>query len=228
MTRTIRAAAFVAAAFFSGGVANAQDRPGVSLTSAAPATWDVAGHIGWLGSNKAGVGAEWDDWYNAPAGGLTVGHYLTPHFKAEIQAAFSGEGRIFDEQPIPVPGQAFPIFRSREHYFSATTVSGGVSRQFFENQWFHPFVGGGLEVVREQERIETLQQFVPGPDPRVPVVIPALVGAESVRWAARPYVTTGFKWYVSQRGFVRGDLRVSISNQGAQHVVWAAGAGIDF
>lgn len=228
MTRTIRAAAFMAAALFSGGVANAQERPAVSLAPADPATWDLAGHVGWLASNKSEIGADWDDWYDVASGGVTVGYYLTPHFKTEIQMAFSGEGRIFDEDQITVPGSPFPGFRSREHLFTATTVSGGVSRQFFENQWFHPFVGGGLEIVREEHSVETPQQILPGPDRGNPIVVPGVSAIAGVRWAARPYVTTGFKWYVAQRGFVRGDVRVSLSNQGAEHVVWTAGAGIDF
>jgi opacity protein-like surface antigen len=235
MKTTIRAAAFVAAALLGAGAAAAQDRPVVSLAPADPARWDLAGHVGWLGSNKSDIGAEWNDWYNAASGGVTAGYYLTPHFKTDVQMAVSRQGRIYSQESIPVPGGAFPIFRSREHFFAARTFGAGVSHQFFENQWFHPFVGGGLEIVRETHRIDTPQQFIPGRlDPARPLVpaitqiLPATTGTTDVSWAARPFIATGFKWYVAERGFVRSEVRSSFSRRGAEHVVWSGGAGIDF
>ena len=235
MTRTIRAAAFAAAALFGAHAAAAQDRPVVSLAAADPARWDLAGHVGWLGSNKSDIGDEWNDWYNAASAGVAAGYYVTPHFKAELQTAFSRQGRVFSQESIAVPGGAFPIFSSREHFFTATTISAGVSRQFFENQWFHPFVGGGLEMVRETHRIDTPQQFISGrPDPATPSipavlqVVPATTGSTEVNWTARPFVAIGFKGYVSERGFVRSELRSSFSTRGAEHIVWSGGAGIDF
>ena len=235
MTNTIRAAAFAAAALLGAHAAAAQDQPVMSLAPAEPARWDLAGHVGWLGSNKSDIGADWNDWYNTASGGVTAGYYFTPHVKAEVTTAMSRQGRIYSQESIPVPGAAFPIFRSREHFFAATTFGAGVSYQFFENQWFHPFVGGGLETVRETHRIDTPQQLIPGrPNPATPLVpvptqiLPATTGTTDVSWAARPYIATGFKWYVAERGFVRSELRSSFSNRGPEHVVWSAGVGVDF
>ena len=216
MTRTIRAAAYTAAALFGAHAAAAQERPVISLAPAEPARWDLAGHVGWLGSNKSDIGADWNDWYNAASAGVTAGYYFTPHFKTEVQTAISRQGRIYSLELIPNPGGAFPISRSHEHFFGASAFSAGVSRQFFENQWFHPFVGGGLEIVRETHRIDTAQQFIP------------VTGTTEVSWAARPYLATGFKWYMAERGFVRSELRTSFSQRGPEHVVWATGLGVDF
>ena len=234
MTRTIRAAALMAAALLGAHAAAAQERP-VSLAPVAPARSDLAGHVGWLGSNKANIGDEWNDWYNAASFGVAAGHYLTPHFKIEAQATASRQGRIYSQESIVVPGAAFPIFRPREHFFAAQTFSAGVSHQCFENQWFHPFIGAGLETVRETHRIDTPQQFISGrPDPATPLVppagqiVPATTGPTEVSWAARPYLATGFKWYVTERGFVRSDVRSSFSRRGAEHIVWSGGAGFDF
>ena len=235
MTRTIRAAAFTAAALFGAHAAAAQERPVISLAPAEPARWDLAGHVGWLGSNKSDIGADWNDWYNAASVGATVGYYVTPHFKAELQTAISRQGRIYSLESIPNPAGGFPLNRSREHFFGASAFSAGVSRQFFENQWFHPFVGGGLEMVRETHRIDTPQQFIPGrPDPASPLVppvmqvIPATTGPTEVSWASRPFIAAGFKWYVAERGFVRSELRTSFSHRGPEHIVWATGLGLDF
>lgn len=235
MTRTIRAAAFTAAALFGAHAAAAQDRPVVSLSPPDQANWDLAGAVGWLGSNKSGIGDDWNDWYHAASGGLTAGYYFTPRFKTELQVTASRQGRIYSQESIPLPGGAFPVFRSHEHFFAASTFGAGVSRQFLENQWFHPFVGGGLEIVRETHRIDTPQQFISGrPNPATPLVpvpvqvLPATTGPTDVSWTARPYVAAGFKWYVAERGFVRSELRSSFSNRGPEHIVWSGGVGFDF
>lgn len=225
MNRRAVAAAFMAAALMATSAA-AQERPAISITPADPARWDLAGHVGWLGSNKSDIGADWDDWYNAGLSGVSGGYYFTPHVKADIQAAFATEGRIYDNQPIPVPGQPFPSYRTREHFFQTATVGASASYQFFENQWFHPSAGAGIELVRERHRVFSPQQFVPSRDP-VPIVIPAETGPANVSYAVRPFVTTGFKWYVSERAFIRTGLRASFSTRGVDRVVWSTGVGVD-
>ena len=221
------AAAFMAAAVFVAGAAAAQERPAISLTPVESAQWDIAGHVGWLASDKSDIGAEWDDWYNAFAGGVSAGRYLTPHFKTEIHAAMAREGRIYSQDPVPLTAP-FPVFRSREHYFRTVSVGAGVSYQFLENQWFHPFVGGGLEVLREHHRVRVPEQFLPQRATGVPMVaLPAVSFAPEVSYAARPFVTTGFKWYVGERAFLRTSIQASLSHRGRTHVVWAAGIGAD-
>lgn len=213
----------------------------ISLTPVEPARWDVAGHVGWFASDKSDIGAEWDDWYNSLSGGVSAGRYLTPHVKTEIHAAVSGEGRIYSEDLRPLP-LGFPIvFRPREHYFRTTTVGAGLAYQLFENQWFHPFVGGGLEVLREHHRVDIPRQFAPVPlpptvpglptvtrDPLAPfLVVQEVAPPPQVTYEARPFVTTGFKWYVAERAFLRTSIQASFSRRGTAHVTWAAGIGAD-
>lgn len=90
-------------------------------------------------------------------------------------------------------------------------------------------------MVRETHRIDTPQQFISGrPEPATPLVppvgqlVPAATGPTHVSWAARPYLAAGFKWYVTERGFIRSELRSSFSRRGAEHIVWSGGIGIDF
>jgi hypothetical protein len=47
-------------------------------------------------------------------------------------------------------------------------------------------------------------------------------------YTARPLLYTGFKWYVSERAFVRSDLRSSFSKDRAESVTWRVGIGFDF
>jgi hypothetical protein len=189
----------------------------LTLLSAAPAAaqefprWDLSGDVGWLSSNKSDISA-WDDWYDEPSGGLSVGRYWSSHLKTELRVALSGEGRTYEEQRVAVPWQTFPTFRLREHLFRKTTFDAGAHYQFFDNQWFHPQVGAGLAIERETER-----QFTP-PDREV---------TATGRWGARPFVTGGFKWYANERGFVRSDLRVYFGRDHVSHFTWTAGIGVD-
>lgn len=226
MNWKITAAASMAAALLWTPAVAAQERPAISLVPADPARWDVAGHAGWLRSNKSEIGADWNDWYDAAAGGISGGYYFTPHVKTDVHATFTTEGRIFTNESIPVAGQPFPTFRTSEHFFQTAAFGASGSYQFFENQWVHPSVGAGLDLVRERHRVYTPQQFVSSRDPR-PVVIPAVSGPTEVSYAARPFVTTGVKFYVTDRTFVRTDLRSSFSTRGLSHVIWTAGIGVD-
>src|SRR6185503_16423369 len=223
MTQMPLAAAFLAAALLITGTAAAQ-QPAILLTPADPARWDIAGRVGWLGADTSGAGTIGDDWYDTFAGAVSIGRYVTPHLKTEIHGGMTGEGRIYRVEELPLPG-APPVFRAQEHYFRSATIGAGVFYQFFDNQWFHPFAGGGIEVLRERDRVEVQPPFgqVPGR------ALPPLTTPPSpqVTYAARPFVATGFKWYVAERAFVRTGIQASFSNHGATHVVWTAGIGGD-
>src|SRR5687767_13431963 len=88
------AAAFVAAALLITGTAAAQ-QPAISLTPGDPAQWDIAGSVGWLGADTTGVGTIGDDWYDAFAGQVSIGRYVTSHVKTEIHGGMTGEGRVY-------------------------------------------------------------------------------------------------------------------------------------
>jgi hypothetical protein len=222
-----RLGALGAAALLWPADASAQSGSGLSLTPPDLPRWDVSGEVGWLSSNKSPIAPDWNDWYDVASGGGSIGFYVTPHLRAELRLAFSGEGRIAQEERIDVPGQPFPIFRLREHRFRAAAAGGGVNYQFFENQWFHPYVGAGLEIVRESDRTFAPESRVPLRPPGGPLVIPPAESRSTVSWATRPVLSTGFKWYVNERGFVRSDVRVAVGNWRAAHVVWTAGIGVD-
>jgi hypothetical protein len=168
--------------------------------------WDLSADAGWLSSNKSDIAPDWDNWYEEGVGAASLGRYWTDHLKTEIRGSFSGAGQVYEEQPVRTPAQPLPIFRLRQHTFQKAALSGGVHYQFFDNQWFHPQLGTGLELERESHRVDA------SPD---------------VNWRVRPFVTGGFKWYVTDRGFVRSDLRVALEPARASHLTWTAGAGVD-
>jgi len=230
MIRTSRSAALAfAAALFTASGARAQVAPTITLTPERPARWDVASHAGWLGVNKSDLfDTGWNDWYDAGSFGVSAGYYWTLHLKTEFDVATTTKSRIFDYESLILPGEPYPYQRSSEHFFRSTTFSGGASYQFFENAWFHPFLGLGVDVVRESTRMQAPYQFIPLRDGRPPLILPAATTDWEASVTARPFATGGFKWYVSERAFFRGDLRTSFSSKGGDSVVWRAGVGFDF
>ena len=225
---TARRAAFALAAFLVLALpAAAQAPPQVSLTPPGAPRWDAAGFAGWFGGNKEDVGEEWDDWYAGASAGITAGYYWTTHLKTDISLATTSEGRVYTAELIPIPGEPYPFYRPREHYFRLTTLSAGVAYQFGENTWFHPFVGAGVDVSRERERVEVPGQNVPTRGGR-PLVIPGFEPRTSTSLTARPFVAGGFKWYVAERVFVRSELRAALSDIGAETIDWRSGIGFDF
>jgi hypothetical protein len=206
-------------------IAGAQEpAPALTLLPAAPSRWDVAAHVTWLGERRANQPFQWDRWVNVAAGGGSVGYYWTTHVKTEVDVSTSTEDEIYSVEPIALPGTntLFPL--QRDHAFRLTAASAGVVAQFFDNAWFHPFVSLGLELMHQREHVETTAPFVPRP-PTTPIVTePETI----VRLAAHPYAATRFKVYVSERAFIRSDVRTSWSSDGLAALAWHSGAGFDF
>ncbi|HVQ12622.1 MAG TPA: hypothetical protein VMS40_03485 [Vicinamibacterales bacterium] len=221
-----RVAAFTLAMSLTGSIAVAQEpAPAVTLLPANPSRWDVAAHVTWLGERRADQAFRWDRWINVASGGGTIGYYWTSHLKMELDVSGSTEDEIYSVEPIALPGTntLFPL--QRDHEFRVTTAAVGVVGQFFDNIWFHPFVSAGLEIVREREHVETTVQGFP------PRSFPPAIDTEPetiVRFAARPYIATGFKVYVSERAFIRSDMRTSWSSDGLAALGWHNGIGFDF
>ncbi len=198
----------------------------VSTAEAQESKWDAAAHVTWLGEHRpADQLFEWDRWLGVASGGGSVGYYWSAHLKTEFDISTSNEGEDYSYETIPVPGQTIPLFLQRDHEIRFTTASAGVVGQFFENAWFHPFVGAGIELLREREHIETVPPPVP---PRGLTVTLAPEDETRVRYRGRPYVATGFKLYVSEHAFIRTDIRTSWSSDGLAALGWRSGIGVDF
>ena len=186
---------------------------------AAIGRWDVAGQLALLNRNKTELGSRWDHWYEAPLIQGSAGHYWTPHFKTELEIATSGQGTIGVEENL----------RYREHTLRESTVGATAVYQFLDNQWVHPFVGAGLEVARERHVAESLPSSIERfPTTALPLTLRPVPAIDSVSYSVRPVVTGGFKFYVSQRAFVRTEVRTSFSTDRPLAIQWRGGVGIDF
>jgi hypothetical protein len=199
----------------------------VSLAPSDPKRWDFGVNTGWLGGNKADLADEWNEWYDTFAATVDAGYYWTPNFKTEASIGHTTEGQVYTQEQIALPGAPSPIFFSREHRFALTAARVGVSYQFFENSWVHPFVTGGAQLGWERHEVETPFPFAFGRDlqARFPIPEPEQPGTE---FSAHPFVGAGAKFYINERGFIRTDLSTAFDGRGATHVTWRIGAGVDF
>ena len=228
---TIRRALSIAAALplLLAPEARAQTAPLVTLVPQSWARWDVSAYAGRHGVNTSEMGPAWNHWYKAASYGVSANRYLTPHLSLELDVRRSATAETYAAETVFDPAGT-AVFRTQRHQFTTTSVAAGAIYQAFENRWFHPFVGGGLDVTLETRRSDQSQQT---PSFRNGVLIPppaglALPASEARSTTARPYAGTGFKVYVSPHAFLKTDLRLSLSRRGAESAVWRAGVGFEF
>jgi hypothetical protein len=219
---TVRTLVCLTALAFS---ADAHAQQSTHLKLPAATRWDVSGQLSMLNRNKSEL-SRWDHWYSVAAVNSTGGYYWTPHFKSEFEIGMAGEGTIDGEEETSVPGQSFPYLRYRDHKLREMTVGATALYQFFENQWVHPFVGGGAELVRERHLADAL----PAASVRFSTAAPNLPipAVDTVSYSVRPVITGGFKFYVSPHAFVRTDVRTALSADRAVAWQWRGGIGFDF
>ena len=103
--------------------------------------------------------------------------------------------------------------------------------QFGRNNWVHPYVGAGADIIRRNIAIDRPMQTgytyfnQPGRPPAT-VVIPALQTIES-KVMVRPFVKTGAKMYTSEKTFFVTELKLGFDRDLAD-VLWKVGLGFDF
>jgi len=199
----------------------------IALAPSNPKSWDTSVSIGWLGGDKEGLAGPWNDWYDTFATSVDVGRYWTPHLKTEIAATFTTDGDVYSQQQFALAGQPSPVFFSREHQFRVNALSVSGAYQALENSWVHPFIGAGVQMAWERERVETPFQPVFGRDGR-PISVPLPTPPPRTTFDPRPFLSGGAKFYVSEQGFIRTDLSTAFDGRGATRMWWRIGGGIDF
>jgi hypothetical protein len=203
--------------------AGAQTRPVVSLAPPDPTVWDAAGYAGARSANNPDLSLGSNQWSNAGAISASIGRLWMGHLKPELDLAATPEARQFVQSTFGTPDG--PTFRFGERRFTTASLSGSVLYQFGENAWLHPFLGGGFSVTRDDAHL-TLQEQAACVRP--PCALTPLAVQDRVSYDLRPFLTGGFKWYVGERAFIRGDVRSAWSSSRAESLVWRVGVGTDF
>jgi opacity protein-like surface antigen len=187
---------------------------------------DVSGTIGWVSINKGDL-APYNDWRSQAAFSLAAGWYWTDHHQTRVEAAGTTKATVYGGTPAVFNGG--PAYIPRQTTFSSRRVSITQHYQFRRNEWVHPFVGAGLELVRE--RVGGKDDPVFGYDP---ITRQSRILRDAVEYgshddiSARGILTAGVKAYLSRTVFTVTDLRVSIGRHRTEDVQWRFGLGADF
>jgi opacity protein-like surface antigen len=201
--------------------AAAQEAPAGPVTRG-----DVHFVLGWQNLHKPDSQNS-NDWINAILfGGVGAGWYWTDNLKTQVDFGGGTSGEQYRYEPRFANGVDITEFSRLTIRQSSVAI--GQQYQFFRNQWFHPHVGGGVDIARETTREEYQPVFTFDPVTRTSRQLsPARVEGPEHHVIARPFLETGFKAYMTRRAFFTGDMRL-MARHGIDEVLFRAGFGIDF
>ena len=187
---------------------------------------DVSGTLGWFNARTAELD-RYNNWYSRSlAGEAGLGWYWTDHAKLEIFGGATTEASVYGSASFEQNGQRH--YGPTRQWFSTRRISIVQQYQFGDNQWFHPYLGAGVDVVWEQTSRQDEAIFSYDVATRqTRMVRGAISFPESTEVSALPAVAAGFKAYMTPRGFFRTDLRVTFADGPAESVL-RFGFGVDF
>jgi hypothetical protein len=211
----------------AGAVALAGSRQAWAQPAPPVARGDAAGTIGWLSANKGLTGQPPEgDWHDALFGAVSAGWYWTDYLKTELDFGAGTKSTAYRSQAI--------VFDGRQTYaatittFSRRTLGISQQYQFFHNVWFHPHLAVGANITRELLTEHNQPIYLYDESSRTSrIVAPVRTDVSRTATTVRPFVATGFKAYMTRRGFFRSDVRIAFRG-GIDEVLLRFGFGIDF
>ena len=188
---------------------------------------DVSGTINWVSINKSDV-RSYNDWHSQFGVSGGAGWYWTDHHKTQVDFAATTAASVYSSQPYLVAPQQ-QTFVTTVRSYESQRVTLIQLYQFRRNEWVHPFLGAGIDIVREESsgRDDPIYWYDQ-------VLRQSRLARDSVRYgdqskiAARGVLTTGVKAYFSRKVFALTDLRVNVSSHRAEDMQWRFGLGADF
>jgi Outer membrane protein beta-barrel domain len=188
---------------------------------------DATLSFGWSGS-EYGL-QDYDRWRGSLFVGFNSGRYWTDHFKTDIEAGWHSRSSTETYQEIVIGGaQTYGIASFQVRDLRITIAP---TYQFGRNQWVHPYVGAGTDIIHRKSVLDRPAQFrfqsapVPGRPP-VNLTVPALNERKS-ELLLRPFLKTGVKMYTSERSFFVTELKLGFAPD-VDHALWKLGVGFDF
>ena len=185
--------------------------------------WDAGGGFSLLWVRDGDAGDAADDGHGSQGGyqlRLDVGRYWTPHVRLGIYAASGPRFRTAALAYVDANGRSFPtliITNAR-----LVTLAPGVTYQFRDNQFLHPYVTGGVQIGLLRMHRQRDPDAV-----RAPVPVTRIDERQSAVHA-RPFAAAGFKAYFNRRVFVRPEVLAGFGPGGIRQFTLHLGAGADF
>ena len=187
---------------------------------------DASASIGWLGAKAEDSGYRtYNQWESSLFGAVGAGWLWTDNLKTEVDFGGGTSGDVYLTSPVTING--VPV-QQIERRFSRRILGVGQQFQFFRNAWFHPHLGVGANLTWESRTDRFPPVFVYDPVTRTSRQVNAdRVEGPTIDFDVRPFVTAGFKAYMTRRAFFRSDLRVGFRD-GIDETLWRFGFGGDF
>jgi hypothetical protein len=189
---------------------------------------DAAIALGWSGSEYP-LG-EYDRWRGSLFLSIAAGHHWSDHFKTDLEAGWTSRVDTESYQEIDVNGvETYALANYRARDLRLTIAP---SYQFGRNQWVHPYIGTGVDIIHRESvlerpfqlRLQSGTTVVGRPPLNIPV--PALHERET-QVLVRPFLKTGVKMYASERSFFVTELKLGFASD-LEHALWKLGVGFDF
>jgi len=187
---------------------------------------DVQGVIGWQNLHDHDAVDRYNDWLNDIFyGGVGAGWYWTDHLKTHVDFGAGTRGETYRFEQFVTNG--LPAYENSRVRIQQTNLAIGQQYQFFRNQWFHPHVGGGIDIARQSTHSEYFPITVFDSATRTERVIVPGRTEEDSDVIVRPFVQTGFKAYMTRKAFFTSDARV-LFRSGTDEILFRFGFGVDF
>lgn len=194
--------------------------------------WDVHGAFGLHLTDTRDAGhvdrTDRDDDLNGTGiVGFDVGRYWNSHLKTEVGLQLRPDWSAYGSEPVRLPSGQM-VNGWYETRIALTQFSGGVTWQFLENTFAHPYVTAGARVgVASTDRQRQLTAWVYDGVRSIQVQVPP-DRAQSVHVIVRPYAAFGFKSYFNERAFVRPEISTAANGDGLSQATFRLGFGVDF
>jgi hypothetical protein len=192
---------------------------GVSL----PAN-DAIISIGWAGADHHVQDQR--RWQGNLLIGVSGGHYWTDHLKTEVEASWNSPRKHEVYENIERQGGYTYALSD----YRAFDLRAGVAQlyQFGRNEWVHPYVGVGADMVRRASSLEraTQSRTIFLQNRSVSVDIPAATERKTMVFA-QAVLKTGLKMYIGEKTFFNTELKFGVRRD-VDHLVWKMGMGFDF
>jgi hypothetical protein len=187
---------------------------------------DVAGTAGWIAVNAPQFDGYNDNWQGQGFFSGGAGWYWTDHLKTDVEIGTSTTAQRYVPFQIEIGGQRqfAPVFVR----FRSTRVALTQRYQFGRNQWFHPSLGIGIDLVREHSSRREEPVFIYDQVTRQSrLAREAIQHPDDTESAVRALAVGGFKAYLTPRSFFLADMRVGFASR-PEDVLLRVGFGVDF
>lgn len=184
--------------------------------------FDASVSLGWYGASENVPGRR-EAWYGGSLHrSFAAGFYWTEHHKTDIEASWTGQGRLYADHPDASVAQQTSGYA--EYNFSTRSIGLAQRYQFGHNQYFHPNVAVGALFEWNARDVELGPLYTTRgvliAQPRRNLKLPTEL-------RTTPFVSTGFKAYLTERAFFRSDVRVGFARS-TKNAAVTFGVGVDF